>query len=120
MAGENVPVDLDAVHQGIPAARKRLGSTVHETALGDLSAVDRTYLLAMSHDSGCSHTGTVAERMGESAYYASVYRSRLIDAGIIEAAGRGYVDFTIPYLREYLREHAARYEMNSPARRPRR
>lgn len=111
----NDVIDLDAVRHGIPAARKRLGSTVHETALADLSAVDRTYLLAMSHDSGRSRTATVAQRMGENAYYAGVYRSRLIDAGIIEPVGRGFVDFTIPYLREYLREHAARYEMNPPA-----
>jgi hypothetical protein len=113
-------IDLVAVAAGIQAARKRLGSTVHETALGDLSAVDRTYLVAMSHDPGPSHTPTVAQRMGEDMSYAGVYRSRLIDAGIIEPVGRGYVDFTIPYLREYLREHADRYAVNSPTRRPRR
>jgi hypothetical protein len=111
---------LAAVAAGIPAARKRLGSTVHETALGDLSAVDRTYLLAMSHDLWPSHTSTVAQRIGEDMSYAGAYRRRLIDAGVIEPVGRGYVDFTIPYLREYLREHAARYAVNSPTRRPRR
>ncbi|MGB7980465.1 MAG: AAA family ATPase [Candidatus Nanopelagicales bacterium] len=104
-------IDLDAVHAGIPAARKRLGSTVHATALADLSAVDRTYLLAMSHDDGESSTGEIARRLHETPYYASVYRARLIDAGVIEPTRRGYVDFAIPYLREYLREHAARYEM---------
>ncbi|WP_127129541.1 AAA family ATPase [Georgenia sp. SYP-B2076] len=104
-------IDLAAVRAGVPAARKRLGSTVHETALADLSAVDRTYLLAMSHDDGPSRTGEVAKRMDVTPFYASTYRARLIDAGIIEAVDHGYVDFAIPYLREYLREHAARYEM---------
>ena len=105
-----------SVRQGVPAARKRLGATVHATALADLSDVDRTYLLAMAQDEGESPTGEIARRLGETPRYASVYRSRLIDAGIIEATRRGYVDFTIPYLREYLREHAARYEM--AARKP--
>jgi len=106
-------IDLEAVRQGIPAARKRLGSTVHATALADLSAVDRTYLLAMALDAGPSSTGEIARRLGESKYYAGQYRLRLIDAGVIEPVDRGYVDFTIPYLREYLREHAARYQMAS-------
>jgi hypothetical protein len=106
-------IDIGAVRKGVPAARKRLGATVHEAALSDLSAVDRTYLLAMAQDEGPSRTGLVAERLNESVYYASVYRARLIDAGIIEPTGRGYVDFAIPYLRAYLREHAARYEMQS-------
>lgn len=106
-------IDLDAVCDGIRAARKRLGSTVHATALADLSPVDRTYLLAMAQDPGPSNTGEIARRLGETRYYAGQYRLRLIDAGVIEPVERGYVDFTIPYLREYLREHAARYEMAS-------
>jgi hypothetical protein len=106
-------IDLAAARQGIPAARKRLGSTVHATALADLSAVDGTYVLAMAQDAGPSSTGEIARRLGESPYYAGQYRLRLIDAGVIEPTRRGYVDFTIPYLREYLREHAARYEMGS-------
>ncbi|MGH9115277.1 MAG: hypothetical protein ACRDWW_05545 [Acidimicrobiales bacterium] len=39
--------------------------------------------------------------------YASQYRLRLIAAELIEAVRRRYVDFALPYLREYLREHAA-------------
>lgn len=104
-------IDLPGAKAGIEAARKRLGATVHEAALADLSAVDRTYLVAMAQDDGPSRTSEIATRMGESAQYASVYRQRLIDAGIIEPVGYGLVDFALPYLREYLREHAARYEM---------
>jgi hypothetical protein len=117
-AGEHV-IDTGAADAGISAARQRLGSTVHESALADLSAVDRTYLMAMSKDSGPASTAAVAARMGKDAHYANAYRSRLIDAGVIEAAGRGYVDFAIPYLREYLRSHAARIEMSARGRAPR-
>jgi hypothetical protein len=67
----------------------------------------------MSKDSGPSSTAAVAARMDKDAHYANAYRGRLIDAGVIEAAGRGYVDFAIPYLREYLRSHLARIEMSA-------
>lgn len=100
-------IDDAATSSGIPAARKRLGSTVHAAALADLSAVDRTVLLAIAVDDGPARTADVARRIGESAKYVSIYRQRLIDAAVIQPAGRGFVDFTIPYLREYLREHVA-------------
>ena len=106
-------VSADAAERGATAARKRLGSTVHETSMADLSGVDRTYLVAMAQDDGPSSTGTIARRLNETPQYAGVYRQRLIDAGMIEAVDHGKVDFAIPYLREYLREHAARYEMES-------
>ncbi len=39
--------------------------------------------------------------------YAGQYRLRLIAAELTEPTHHGYVDFAVPYLREYLREHAA-------------
>lgn len=110
-------IDLADVRAGVSAARSRLGSLVHETSLADLSDVDRTYLIAMAQDEGESSTGEVARRLGVTPSYASTYRARLIAAGVIEATGHGRVDFTIPYLREYLREHATRHEM-ATRRRP--
>ena len=40
--------------------------------------------------------------MGVTVDYAQKYRKRLIDGGVIESAGRGYVGFAVPYLRDYL------------------
>lgn len=111
------PIDLAHVRAGVAAARTRLGSLVHETSLADLSEVDRTYLVAMAQDEGDSSTGEVARRLGVTPSYASTYRARLIAAGVIEPTGYGRVDFTIPYLREYLREHATRHEMATRRRR---
>ena len=109
-------ISLADVEAALPAARLRLGSTVHASALSDVSAVDRTYLLAMAEDDEESSTGDVAARMGVSARYANVYRSRLIDAGLVTPTRWGHVTFAIPYLRHYLREHAASIEAVS--RRP--
>lgn len=49
----------------------------------------------------------VANRLGVNANYASQYRLRLLAAEVIRPAGRGYVDFSFPAMRDYLREHGA-------------
>lgn len=97
----------EAIADGVDAARRRLGATVLQAALSDLSQVDRTFLLKMSEDDGVSKLSQIAARLGESTKYAGVYRRRLLDAGVIVDAGRGLLDFAVPHLREYLREHAA-------------
>jgi len=100
-------VSADDVHAGVVAARRRLGSLVHEPAIADLPAVARTFLLAMAHDDGPSKMSDVAARLDVDSNYASQYRLRLIATELIEPVGHGRVDYTMPYLREYLREHAA-------------
>lgn len=109
-------VDAQAARAGVVDARVRLGATVHATNLASLSDIDRTYLLAMAQDDGPSRTGDIAARLGRGSNYGSVYRARLIAAGVIRDSGYGWVDFAVPYLREYLREHAASLEMDG--RRP--
>lgn len=100
---------------GVEAARRRLGATVLQAALSDLSQVDRTFLLKMSEDDGVSKLSVIAQRLGETTKYAGVYRRRLLDAGVVVDAGRGLLDFAVPHLRQYLREHAASmYEPNLP------
>ena len=104
---EHGVIDQRAARAGIAAARVRLGSTVHAANLASLSDVDRTFLLAMAQDPGPSKVSDVAARMGRDAGYTSVYRSRLLAAGVIRSVSYGRVDFAVPYLREHLREHAA-------------
>lgn len=93
-------------------ALSRLGDTVHGPELDGLSAVDKTYLLAMAQDDGPASTSVVAQRMGKSVKYAGRYCMRLLEAQVIVDKGYGKVDFAIPYLREYLREHAAFIRMS--------
>ena len=100
-------IDETTAAAGVHAARRRLGSLIHEPALRDLSHVDRTFLAAMAVDDGPSRMADVAARLAADANYASQYRLRLIAADMIYPAGHGRVDFTLPYLRDYLREHVA-------------
>lgn len=102
----DVVIDVDAAGRAIPAAARRLGRLVHETALADLSVIDRSFLVAMAHDDGPSRMGDIATRLGVDANYASQYRLRLLASGVIRAAGHGLVEFELPYLRDYLKDHA--------------
>lgn len=102
-----VTVTQQDAEEGVQAALTRLGDTIHGPELDGLSPIDKTYLLAMAQDDGPSSTSDIADRMGKTKEYANVYRTRLLDAQTIKTVGYGQVDFAIPYLREYLREHGA-------------
>jgi len=86
---------------------RRLGALVYEPALAGASAIDKSFLLAMTRDNGPSKMADMQERLGVDVNYASQYRLRLIVAELIESTNHGYVDFALPYLREYLRDEAA-------------
>lgn len=92
---------------GVADALRRLGSLVHEPALAEASDIDRSFLLAMAKDDGPSKMADIQRRLDVDVNYASQYRLRLIAAELIEPVRRGYVDFAVPYLRDYLRSHAA-------------
>lgn len=99
-------ISVDDATEGVANALRRLGSLVYEPALADTSAIDRSFLLAMAQDDGPSKMADVQRRLDVDVNYASQYRLRLIAAELIEPVRHGYVDFALPYLREYLREHA--------------
>lgn len=110
-AGPSPRITPQHAEEGVASARRRMGSLIHGPALQDLSAVDRTFLAAMAQDTGPSKMANVVARMGVSDSYASQYRLRLIAADMITTAGHGWVRFQMPYLRDYLREHAATFEL---------
>ena len=103
-------VSSDAL-EGIRQAKIKLGDMVHGPALDGLSPMGRDYLLAMAQDDGPSSTGDIARRLERDPGYANVYRTQLIKEDIIYQSSYGYVDFKLPYLRDYLREHGAFHQM---------
>ena len=104
-------IDEDSVVKGVAKARRKMGQLVHEPALHDLSGVDRSFLAYMALDDGPSVVADIADRMGVSRPYAGNYRRRLLDAEMIVEAGYGKVDYVLPYMREYLRDHAVAAEI---------
>ena len=92
---------------GTTLARRRFDETVIEPILHHMPPMQVRYLLAMAEDADAgSSTGAVAERLGKPASEAGVYRERLIAASVIDAGAWGKVRFAIPYMGEYLRNHA--------------
>lgn len=87
----------------IEASREDFENDVCRTTLAALSQRDCEFLKAMSADDDATRMSEVATRMGVTQDYAQKYRRRLIDAGVIEACGRGLVRFAVPFLRGYLR-----------------
>lgn len=94
----------DAEH-GVERARRRIGSLVYEPALAATTRAGRAFLRAMALDDGPSSIADIRERLGVTSSYAGQYRRRLLDAELIQPAGHGFVSFSLPYLREYLRDH---------------
>ncbi len=101
-AGEYVtPEQVDGA---IEASKADFENDVCETTLAALSDQDVAFLDAMTDDKdGVSRISNLAERMSVTPDYAQKYRRRLIDAGVIEQARRGYVRFAVPYMADYLR-----------------
>lgn len=109
-------IDTQHAQQAVAAAARRVGQLVHEPALAPLSPVDRTFLAAMAVDDGPSRIADIAERLGVTTVYAGQYRLRLLEAEIISAPARGQVQFTLPYLRDYLREYASHHVLEAAPR----
>ncbi len=100
-------ITVDDAIRGVARARRRLGALIHEPALSAASDIGKSFLLAMAQDDGPSKMADIQQRLGVDVNYASQYRLRLIAAELIYPTRRGYVDFALPYLREYLRQHSA-------------
>lgn len=71
--------------------------------LSGRSHKDVEFLRAMAVDDGPSLTADIGRRIGAKPPLVSKYRSRLLDAGLIERTGHGMLNLAIPDLRELLR-----------------
>jgi hypothetical protein len=109
-AGGADHIDEHHARQGVEKASRKVGALVHAPALADLSDIDRSFLAAMAHDDGPSRIKDLAQRLDVSGAYIGQYRRRLLESEMIYAPKYGWVDFTLPALRQYLREHAASSE----------
>lgn len=101
---EDGKVDSRALEDALSMSRDEFENGVCETTLAALSEKDVGFLFSMVKDEGESRVSDIADRMGVTPDYAQKYRRRLINAGVIEAAGRGSVRFAVPYLADHLRK----------------
>ena len=64
------------------------------------------FTLSLLFDSDPSRVSEIAKRMGVASNYASQYKRRLLEDGVIGERGRGLVGFDVPAFREFLSEKA--------------
>ena len=58
----------------------------------------------MLPDGGPSALADIAQRMGVQSNYASKYKNRLIEAGVVGDVGQGHYTVELPGFKEYVRE----------------
>lgn len=105
--GESPAVTTEDVTEGAEMAMEDYVEAVIEPALSRLSKRAMSYLVEMSGSDGPSSTGCVAKSLGVPAQSLSNVRASLIAKQVIEPTeARGYVDFAIPWMREYVGDHA--------------
>lgn len=100
----NVRISRSDAETGIELALADMRDSIYQNTLAELSNGDVAFLEAMLPDDAISLMADVIKRMGVSASYASQYRLRLIDQGVIGERGRGRLGFDIPGFKDYLRE----------------
>lgn len=100
---EGKAIERGDVDKVLPLVRERIGLQLHQPALRGLPEREREYLEVMVSLGTPTSTGRIAELMAIPANQQSTYRRRLIERGLLRAAGYGNVDFGLPYLEEHLR-----------------
>src|SRR5690606_19228269 len=105
-SGDADTIEIEDVRASRDAVVAAMIKNVHGPALRGLSPRKREYLHAMLEDEGPSAVGDIARRLGIDPRNQSTYRERLIEEELIRPAGRGFVEFSLPYLADALHHEA--------------
>lgn len=97
-------LSLEDVENGALYARNDLERKVFDTTFLELSKGDVRFLAAMLDDDGPSMLADIAERLGKKSNYASQYKRRLMEQGLLADCGQGAVRIELPMFKDYLRE----------------
>jgi type II secretory pathway predicted ATPase ExeA len=92
----------DILDDVLVKSKAELFRNVHRLIYADLSNRDKEFIFAMSEDEQLSSVSDIGERMHVKKNFISLYRERLISAGVIRSGGYGLLCFNYPYMREFL------------------
>lgn len=101
-ARENDVISQEDVVTGVRLAQDDLRRQIYDATYNELSEGDIDFLEAMLVDEKASDAARIAERLGKSRSHVSIYKKRLLEAGVIEEGLRGRLQFALPGFREYL------------------
>ena len=97
-------VTMNDVRKGAMEADREFCDMVILPALSGVSKRGIEYLIEMAKVDGAISTAAIAQCLGVKPSALSSTRRTLISKQIIEPTARGYVTFSIPRMREYVRE----------------
>lgn len=100
--GDAETVSVEHAQLGAHAAAEDFRIGVLDRTWTEMSKGDRAFAAAMLPDLGSSTLTDVAKRMGQGTNYASTYKKRLMQQGIIGERPGNTFDFDIPLMREYI------------------
>ena len=95
-------ITLKDMEQAVAFARDNMYRMVLEPTVNSLSERELEFLTAMAEGEGPHRVSDIAGLMGISENNATKIRARLIEQEIIGARRRGFVDFDMPMIRDYL------------------
>jgi hypothetical protein len=87
----------------VKQAKQNLFQNVHSLIYRDLSLKDKEFVHAMCEDESISKFADLIVRMNVKKGYASKYRQRLLDTGLIQRERYGELSFTLPFMREFIK-----------------
>lgn len=99
---ETDAISQEDVANAVALAHLEMEDRILEATFYELSEGDKRVLSAMLADGEVSRMTDIAARIGENSGYVSVYKNRLVEAGVVAEKGRGILAFDMPGLREYL------------------
>jgi len=99
---EKTSISYKDAEEGVVLAQSDLERMIFDVTYMELSEKDITFLAAMLDDNEYSNISDISSRMNVTPKYASMYRKRLIEQGIINSVGYGKVAFDLPMFRDYI------------------
>jgi len=101
--------NIDILDDVFLKSKAELFRNVHKLVFAGLSNRDREFVFAMSEDAGISSVSAIGERMHKQKNFISLYRERLMSAGVVKPCGHGLLCFNYPYMTEFL--HNMKHEV---------
>jgi hypothetical protein len=95
-------VGPEQARAGLKRAEAYAGSSLIELVLQDLSLNDRDFVFSLARSDVPAPVGDLMERTGFDRNKLNQYRRRREKEGVVLSPRRGYVDFVIPFMKDYL------------------
>lgn len=100
------------IKKSLPAVKEYLYEYVYDKLWIELSEKEKKMceLIAVM---GIKDVKTLRDKFNSKSNEFSIYRDRLIKKGILDGSRRGYLDFTLPFLEDYIAEHWDNYDFDN-------